>query len=158
MNSEAKSRSLDRVTIGRGLLAGVLAWLIPGAGHLYVGARQRALVFFLIVAATLSMGLLSDGNLAVVDNLRAPVLSKLQVVSNLAIGPVEPLIRSVIYGEIVYVNSDPGGKSLSPALEMRKERSFRRYSLYGSVYLLIAGLMNMLLIFDAWDIAIGRKE
>jgi hypothetical protein len=29
---------------------------------------------------------------------------------------------------------------------------------YGTVFLLSAGLMNLLLVLDAWDIATGRKE
>ena len=29
---------------------------------------------------------------------------------------------------------------------------------YGSTFLLTAGLMNILLILDAWDIATGRKS
>ena len=29
---------------------------------------------------------------------------------------------------------------------------------YGSAFILTAGLMNLLLVLDAWDIALGRKE
>ena len=29
---------------------------------------------------------------------------------------------------------------------------------YGTVFLLTAGLMNLLLVLDAWDIATGKKE
>jgi len=29
---------------------------------------------------------------------------------------------------------------------------------YGTAFLLTAGLMNLLLVMDAWDIARGRKE
>jgi hypothetical protein len=29
---------------------------------------------------------------------------------------------------------------------------------YGCAYLLTAGLMNLLLMLDAWDIAVGRKS
>ena len=29
---------------------------------------------------------------------------------------------------------------------------------YGAAFMLTAGLMNLLLILDAWDIAKGRKE
>ena len=29
---------------------------------------------------------------------------------------------------------------------------------YGTAFLLSAGLMNLLLVLDAWDIATGRKE
>ncbi len=29
---------------------------------------------------------------------------------------------------------------------------------YGTVFLLSAGLMNLLLVLDVWDLACGRKE
>ncbi len=160
MNDERKPAALDGATIKRGLVAGLLAWLLPGAGHLFLGARQRALVFFAIVAGCFAMGVICDGNVAVVDNLRAPVLSRLQVLSDLAVGPADPLLRWLAYGQVVYVDPQPGNTRvpLPKALELRRERSFRTYSAYGSAYLLTAGLMNILLIFDAWDLAIGRKS
>ena len=31
-------------------------------------------------------------------------------------------------------------------------------SIYGTAYLWTAGLMNLLLLLDIWDIAVGRKD
>ncbi|MBP7146809.1 MAG: hypothetical protein KBD01_04630 [Acidobacteria bacterium] len=142
----------------RGLLAGVLAWVVPGAGHLLVGARGRAAIFFVLMVLTVGLGLAFDGNLSVVDP-RTPVLSRLQVATNLAIGPVEPVVRTSLYGALVY---NPSGLSPSAAereaMRRRRERAFATWSAYGTAYLLAAGLMNVLLVLDAWDIAIGRKE
>ena len=157
MTDSAKPAALDGDAVRRGLLAAALAWLLPGLGHLYLGRRQRAAVFFALVAATFLLGVGCRGNLAIVDTLRAPVLTRLQVLANLAIGPAEPILRRAIYGELVYKNPRPGATSLIPALERRRKRSLHPGSLYGSTYLLAAGLMNVLLIFDAWDIGIGRK-
>ncbi len=28
---------------------------------------------------------------------------------------------------------------------------------YGNAFLIVAGLLNMLVVLDAWDIAVGRK-
>jgi hypothetical protein len=98
--------------------------------------------------------------LAIADP-RAPVLSRLQVAANLALGPVEPILRSSIYGSPVYAHRLELRGRLSAAqreaLETREARHFATWSSYGSTYLLIACLMNLLLILDAWDIAIGRK-
>jgi len=44
------------------------------------------------------------------------------------------------------VLENPGGTILSPTYE------------YGCAYLLTAGLMNLLLVLDAWDIATGKKR
>ena len=43
------------------------------------------------------------------------------------------------------LSSNPGGTVLAVTYE------------YGCAYLLTAGLMNLLLMLDAWDIATGRK-
>lgn len=158
MATKTKAPPLSAEAWKKGLLAGVLAWLLPGLGHLYLGKKRRAAAFFLLVGGAFSLGLVCSGNLAVVDDLRAPVLTKLQVMADLAMGPVEPVARRAIYGELIYENPRPGARVLPPPLEKRRERSLHRWSLYGSSYLLAAGLMNMLLIFDAWDIGIGRKQ
>ena len=44
-----------------------------------------------------------------------------------------------------FLSDNPGGTILSPTYE------------YGCAYLLTAGLMNLLLMLDSWDIASGRK-
>ena len=44
------------------------------------------------------------------------------------------------------ISENPGGTILSPTYE------------YGCAYLLTAGLMNLLLVLDAHDIAKGRKR
>lgn len=151
--------ALDAGLVRRGLVAALLAWILPGAGHWYVGARQRAAVFFTLIAACLVLGTVFDGNLYLVDS-RTPVLSRLQVASNLAIGPWEPLLRAALYGSPAYVNDESYGL-VAPerrvVLEARRERMFRKWSGYGTIYLVGAGLMNLLLIFDAWDIGIRRK-
>lgn len=154
---QAERPKLAPAAIQRGLLAGLLAWLLPGAGHWFVGARRRAAAFFVIVGLTWGAGLAFDGNLAVVDKARAPVLTRLQVLANLAVGPVEPVVRYALYGALVY-EAPPPRSGLPAALETRRQRSFERWSVYGSAYLLAAGLMNMLVILDAWDLAIGRKR
>ncbi len=87
------------------------------------------------------------------------MLSALQVVSNLALGPLEPIVRVSLYGELVYSDPAPlSARPATPSLQRRLERSKGPFSLYGSTYLLTAGLLNALLIFDAWDIGIGRKR
>jgi hypothetical protein len=44
-----------------------------------------------------------------------------------------------------FFSDNPGGSILAPTYE------------YGCAYLLTAGLMNLLLMLDAWDIAAGKK-
>jgi len=161
MSKKAGHKALDSEAIKRGVRGAFLAWLVPGAGHFALGARRRAVVFFAVIVFTIGIGLACDGNLAVVDAQRAPVLSGLQLVGNVALGPVEPLIRYALYGRLVYQHPGEGSPVPSAkkrAIDVRTQRSFRAFSIYGTAYLMAAGLMNMLLIMDAWDIGIGRRR
>lgn len=160
MSRSTKKPVLEAPAIWRGIQAGFLAWLFPGAGHLFLKARLRAGVFAGLVLVAVVLGCAFDGNLPVIDGA-TPFLSRLQVGASLALGPMEPVMRQVFYGRVV-LQGDDGRAILEaddiPALKIRRERSFRTWNSYGSLYLMAAGLMNLLLILDAWDIAIGRKE
>jgi hypothetical protein len=148
---------LGSVQVGRGLAAAAAGWLVPGLGHWIVGARRKALIFFAVVTATITTGFALHGNLSIVDP-RTPVISRLQVATNLAMGPIEPVMRTVLYGALAYRGDEafvPGPHR--QALERRRARSFSTWSGFGTTYLLTAGLLNILLLLDAWDIAIGRK-
>lgn len=161
MSGEARKGHLGGDALRRGALAALLAWLLPGAGHFYMGARRRAVVFCALVLATLGLGLACDGNLGVINTERAPWLTLAQVAADLSLGPIDPMTRTLIYGRPVYRDDDIGPRTPPAkvaALETRRERSFRRFSSYGSTYLLAASLMNLLLILDAWDIGIGRRR
>lgn len=46
-------------------LAAMLAWLIPGAGHLYIGRPARGAIIFLTIAATFWTGLALGGVMTV---------------------------------------------------------------------------------------------
>jgi hypothetical protein len=141
----------------------VLAWLAPGAGHLYLGRRLKAIVFFAIVMTTFSLGLAFDGRPSVIDE-RQPVLSYLQVFANLGTGPVELFVRHRIFGELAYrlpaEDMTDRGRQDPKTNVGRKLRALTRSpsTPYGTAYMWTAGLMNILLILDAFDIAIGRKK
>jgi hypothetical protein len=137
-------------------VACLLAWALPGAGHAYLGRRGRAAVFFALVTAMVVLGLAERGNFSVV-RASTPNLSRLQVVGNLSLGVAEPVLRRAVYGELVYDR-----RSLSPEVgrfqRVHKERALHPGSSYGTAYLWTAGLMNLLLILDAFDLATGRKK
>jgi hypothetical protein len=62
-------------------------------------------------------------------------------------------------GELVYRLPDPEGNPRRQEILSRVRDRVRipTYE-YGSTFLLTAGLMNLLLILDAFDIASGRKD
>jgi len=134
----------------------VLAWALPGAGHAYLRRWGRASVFFAVVTTMAALGLAERGNFSVVRE-STPNLSRLQVVGNLSLGVSEPLLRRAVYGELVYDR-----RSLSPEvgrfLRVHKERALHPGSSYGTAYIWTAGLMNLLLILDTFDLATRRKK
>lgn len=116
-------------------LAAVLAWLVPGAGHFYLGRRRRGLAFLLVVAATLAIGCALDGRLWRI--LPNQPLSVLATLGSMGMG--------VVYFVLRYA-SGYEGNVLARGFE------------YGSAFVLTAGLMNLLLVLDAWDLAHGKKD
>ena len=116
-------------------LAVVLAWIFPGLGHAYLGRRRTALFYALIVTVTFLLGLSFEGRLYTIE--RSQPLTILATFAVSGAGLLNLVAR--------FLSSNPGGTILSPTYE------------YGCAYLLTAGLMNLLLMLDAWDIASGRK-
>jgi hypothetical protein len=135
----------------------LLAWLVPGLGNLWLGRRGRAAAFFVVVLVTFALGIASGGTSAVID--RQQPLSYLAILDNLAMGPFDLLARRLTLGELVYrlpdAEVDPRRQEI--LTRVRDRVRIPTYE-YGSTFLLAAGLMNILLILDAFDIASGRKD
>lgn len=119
----------------RPLVAALLGWAVPGLGHLYLGRRGRALAFCAIVLISLATGLALEGNLHRV--VPGQPLSFFATLGSMGMG----LPYFVARWGFGYAGDIEG-----PGYE------------YGSAFILTAGLMNLLLILDALDIARGLKS
>jgi len=138
------------------LVSCLLAWIVPGAGHFYLGKRSRALVFFLVVLSTFLLGVLNQGRSYLID--RDQPLTYLATLTNIATGPVELVSRQLTYHRLVWaLPADPDSGESAQLLQAMRERVRIVTDEYGTTFLLTAGLMNILLMLDAFDIAIGRK-
>jgi hypothetical protein len=138
-------------------VACVLAWLVPGLGHFYLGKKTRAAVFFLVVAAMFILGIGSGGAASLIEE-RQP-LTFLATFDNVAVGPFDLVGRYLTYGAIVYALPGTEGDPRRAELLDRLRGRVRNVTYeYGNTFLLTAGLMNILLILDAFDIAAGRKD
>jgi hypothetical protein len=141
----------------RTLLACTLAWLVPGGGHLYLKRPFKAVTFFCLVLLTFFLGLSLHGRAYLVDD-EQPLLSALATFANVGAGPLDLLARTWTYQELAYrlpPDGQPGHDELQARMRARVlEPSYE----YGTTFILTAGLMNILLILDAFDIAIGRKD
>lgn len=124
----------------------VLAWLVPGLGHALLGRRLRAAVFFVVVVVGFVLGLALDGELMLPASGDA-----LAFLSMPASDPLRflALIASVGNGLMFFIAHAVGagqGTVTAAAYE------------FGNTFLLTSGMMNLLLILDAHDIATGKKD
>ena len=132
--STAAERPRAAAEPGRLIFVSVLAWLIPGAGHLLQGRRQKGLVFLVTLPLMFAVGLWLQGRLFPLE-LSDPLVF-LGAIANRGIG-VPYLIAKMM---------DAGlGTVIAASYE------------YGNTFLMTAGLLNFLVILDAFDIALGRK-
>ncbi len=121
--------------VGNPYLATFLAWVFPGAGHAYVGRWYRALVFTALVLAALAIGCSLEGRLP--WTFSGPPLLVLATLGCLGSGSPLIFLRLALGYE---------GTVEASGFE------------YGSAFILTAGLMNLLLMLDAWDISTGHRE
>ncbi len=145
------------ISPGRTAVALFLGWLVPGAGHAVLGRASRGVLFFVIVMGSYGLGLAHDGRLALYAE-KDRFLTGLQLVANAGVGPADLFARINVYGEAAYAVSDPSTPSFERRLDTFRDRQRSAVSAYGTAYLWSAGLMNLLLLMDVWDIAKRRKD
>lgn len=118
---------------GAGLTV-ALAWLFPGAGHFLQGQSGKALVFGAALLPMYICGLAMGGRLFEFRGGEPLVL--LAAGSQWMIGATR-----VVAG---WAGSG-GGDVVAASYE------------YGNTFLIVSGLLNVLVMFDAADVARGRK-
>ena len=134
IKSTTVERTRPATEPGTLVLVCLAAWAVPGAGHLWMGRRQKALVFMLALPALFLLGLFLHGRIFPFD-FSEPLVG-LAAIADLGLG-VPWLIARLL---------DAGAGTVTAAT----------YE-YGNCYLIVAGLLNFLVILDAFDIGKGRK-
>jgi len=133
--ARTESAAAPEGTVANPQLAAMLAWLVPGAGHLYLRRPARAAAFFALVLLSLVLGCTLDGPLF--RQLGGSPLASLATLASMGMGLPYFILRFAI---------GYTGDILTAGFE------------YGKAFIVSAGLMNLLLVLDAWDIARGLKE
>ena len=110
------------------------AWAIPGAGHLLLGRLQKGLTFLVALVLMFLMGLWLEGRLFPIE-VRQPLVA-LAALAEMG-------------GGVAFFVARQAGAGAGRVVALTYE--------YGNVFLIVAGLMNMLVVLDAFDIAQGRK-
>ena len=112
----------------------VVSWLVPGAGHLMQGRRQKGLIFLVALTAMFLTGLALDGRLF--PFIFNEPLVGLAAIANLGMGIPYFIAKAIGLGK---------GVVTAASYE------------YGNTFLIVAGLLNMLVAIDAYDVRLGRK-
>ncbi len=111
----------------------VAGFLVPGLGHLWLG-RRKGLIFFVVLPVMFALGLYLEGRIFPVE-FSQPLVA-LAALANMGIGIPYIVARAMDAG---------AGNVIAVTYE------------YGNTFLIVAGLLNTLVVIDAFDIAKGRK-
>jgi hypothetical protein len=122
------------------LLTVGLAWLVPGAGHLLLGKRGRAITIFATVVVTFVIGLL----------LRGPMFTPG--------GPGDILSRLIQYAGFIGDVAAGFLYFLATWFGYAPPDQATHSADYGSKFLVAAGLLNILAMVDAYEIVTGQKD
>jgi hypothetical protein len=119
----------------RGAIAFVAGWLVPGAGHAFLGRWVRAVCLFVILTGAYALGVMLNGRLYTIDG--SGYLAYFFAFANAGSG--------LIYGCSLLAGIGLNVNAQNPTYE------------YGSNLMLVTGLLNYLVALNAYDIAVGRK-
>jgi hypothetical protein len=161
-------------------VAAFLAWLIPGLGHWYQGRKSKAILLFVCIMGTFAYGLYLGEGRVVYASWRTPTDRRLPYLCQIGVGlPALPAlvqaqrfrsenVRSAAEERIKnnrgwlfdWFMAPPSLERVNGAfgagrddqadeLDMIQKRLHRFFEL-GTVYTMIAGLLNVLAMYDAW--------
>ena len=129
-----RATAAEETQSGGLVLLCLAAWAVPGAAHLWLGRRGKGLVFLVALSAMFTIGLAVHGRLFPFD-FSEPLVG-LAALADLGMG-VPYFIASAF--------AHTGGEVTAVTYE------------YGNAFIIVAGLLNLLVVIDAYDVALGRK-
>lgn len=117
------------------VLAPVIAWLVPGAGHMVQKRWIRGLLLFVSIVALFLLGLAMQGRIYKANG--GDILEILGFVGDIGAGGLYLLTLANDWGQgaIAFATAD-----------------------YGTKFMIVAGLLNFIAVADAYHIAIGKKS
>lgn len=165
-------------------LAALLAWLLPGAGHWYQRRRSKAVLYFLCIFGTFGYGLwLGEGRVVYAAWGPTNEDKRLPYFCQLGAGAValpalfqatrfaEDDVRRAVFNRAAQGKASFWDTFMAPPnmkargdhgdeLDQLNYRLNRRFEL-GTVYTMVAGLLNLLVVFDAFGgpaYGVGKRK
>jgi TM2 domain-containing membrane protein YozV len=129
-----RATAAEQTQSGALVLLCVASWAVPGAGHLWLGRRSKGLIFLIALPVMFAIGLALRGRIFPFD--LSDILVALAALADLGIG-----LPYFVAGALGYGAGDVRAVTYE----------------YGNAFLIVAGLLNLLVVVDAYDVALGRK-
>jgi hypothetical protein len=117
------------------VVAPALGWLIPGAGHIIQRRWIRGLLLLVSITSLFVVGLMMQGRIYRPNG--GDILDMLGFVGDIGAGGLYIVTRAMDWGQgaIAHATAD-----------------------YGTKFMIVAGLLNLIAVADAYHIAIGKKS
>lgn len=130
-----RSEAIAQPKTGQLVWLCVAAWFIPGCGHFILGKKGRAFILGGAILLMFLFGLAMKGEFYSMQS--ASILESLGFLGEMCVGAAMPAAKFFGYagGDPFFVSAD-----------------------FGTAFLVSAGMLNVLSILDAYDIAMGRKN
>ena len=129
-----RATAAEQTQSGGLVLLCLASWAIPGVGHLWLGRRSKGVIFLVALPLMFAIGLAIKGRLFPFD-------------------PSEPLVGLAAIADVgiglTYFIASALGFGAGEVRAVTYE--------YGNAFLIVAGLLNLLVVIDAYDVALGRK-
>jgi hypothetical protein len=155
------------------LLAAFLAWLLPGLGHAYQGRYAKAILFFVFIVGTFAFGVYL-GSSSEVGWGRVVYASwrdedrRFSYLGQICVGlPALPALvqanrvhndrEPLLHGFMAPPQLDPEQNNRNPPALANQptlsalHKNLNRFFELGTLYTVVAGLLNVLAIYDAWE-------
>ena len=134
-SSSTKQNEVSQAASVISVVAPAVGWLIPGAGHLIQKRWIRGALLMASVVTMFVLGLLMEGRVYRPNS--GDVLDILGFVGDIGAGGLYIVTRAMDWGQgaISHATAD-----------------------YGTKYIIVAGLLNLISVADAYHIAIGKKS
>ena len=117
------------------VVAQALGWLIPGAGHIIQRRWIRGLLLLVSITSLFVLGLMMQGRIYRPNG--GDILDMLGFIGDIGAGGLYIVTRAMDWGQgaIAHATAD-----------------------YGTKFMIVAGLLNLIAVADAYHIAIGKKS
>ena len=117
------------------VVAPALGWLIPGAGHIIQRRWIRGVLLLVSITSLFVAGLMMQGRIYRPNG--GDILDMLGFIGDIGAGGLYVVTRAMDWGQgaIAHATAD-----------------------YGTKFMIVAGLLNLIAVADAYHIAIGKKS